>query len=104
MDSEYKEELKGMIGFYGSLIALFGFYALVGSIDVAPKVQGQKPVVREERICVGSWGYDTDKDGKLDFAKEWCVSRAGTFCHNLRPSDLEFRALQRKYDSERTQK
>lgn len=94
----HENGLVFMLGLGG----LFGFYFGIGALNTTPKVEGQSPVVKIERAlgfsC--SWGYDLDKDGKLDYAKQWvCAGRAGTVSMNVDRDSLEFKALQDKYSN-----
>jgi hypothetical protein len=69
----------------------------LSSHDYRPTSQGCKPVVEIRRIYGASFGYDSDNDGQIDFARTDTVSRAGAFSEKLRKDDLEFKALQEKY-------
>ena len=84
----------------GISLTAAGFLA----VNLYPKAKDQKSVVTRE-TALGfnrSFGYDFDKDGKLDYAKQWSnAGRAGTFSMTLHEDSLEFKALQDKYSKQK---
>ena len=87
-------------------LLVIGAIATLGAsfllMDLYPRVKGQEPVVKRETALEfsHSYGYDFDKDGKLDYAKQWSnAGRAGVWSLTLPKNSLEFKALQDKYSN-----
>jgi hypothetical protein len=75
------------------------FLALCSATSIPPTMHNQKPVVQLER----SFGYDFNKDGKLDKAFAYTAigsPRIPSAKYELDYSSPEFKALQKIYPKE----
>ena len=101
MRNEIEEEIA-VLKFYAYILVPAIILYYIGTLDIAPTIRNQKPVVEIRGTMMSSYGFDFDKNGSIDSAITYVTTGRASASFPVPRTHKVFYELQSKYLSEKS--